>query len=72
MSMVIEKKYHKSISEVSRKMGIRENDLVGRALALYLDSAKKILDVEKEFKAWDVLSDESLVGLAKRVPRRSI
>lgn len=72
MPIAIEKKYQKSISEVSRSMGIREKDLVDRALALYLDSAKKILDVEKEFKAWDALSDESLAGLAKRVSRRSI
>lgn len=47
-------------------MGIREKELINRALLLYLESAKKIFDVAREFNAWDSLSDEALSGLVKR------
>ena len=49
-------------------MGIGEKEFVGRALLLYLDSVKKILDVEKEFSSWDALSDESFRALSRRIP----
>lgn len=53
---------------MSRQMGIKEKELVDRAVLLYLESARKILGVEKEFEAWDMLSDESFSKLAKRLP----
>lgn len=70
MPLVVEKKIQRSLKEVSRQMGIGEKELVDRALLLYLESAKKILAVEKEFEAWDTLSDESLVKLVKRLPSK--
>lgn len=66
MPLVLEKKIRKDVSEFSRRMGIKEKELVDRALLLYLDSIKKILDLENEFTAWDKLSDEALGSLAKR------
>lgn len=68
MPLVVEKKIRKNISDISRRMGIKEKELVDRAILLYLESVKKILDVEKEFSSWDALSDESMRKLAKRVP----
>lgn len=70
MAINVEKKIKKNISEISRRMGIKEKDLVYRALLLYLEGAKKILDAEKEFESWDVLSDEAFRMLAKRLPSR--
>lgn len=68
MSLAVEKKIRRGVKEVSRKMGIGEKEFVGRALLLYLDSVKKILDVEKEFSSWDALSDESFRALSRRIP----
>lgn len=70
MPFVVEKKIKKNISEVSRRMGIKEKELIDRALLLYLEGAKKILDVEKEFDAWDILSDEAFRITARRFPER--
>ena len=47
-------------------MGITEHDVVDRALLLYLESVKKITEVQREFEAWDALSDESFSLLSKR------
>jgi len=66
MPLILEKKIRRDVSEFSRKMGIKEKELVDRALLLYLDSIKKILDMENEFRAWDKLSDEALGVAAKR------
>ena len=66
MPIVIEKKIQKNLKEVSRQMGIGKEELIDRALLLYLESARKILDVAEEFRVWDILSDESLRELAKR------
>ena len=51
-------------------MGIKQKEIIERSLLLYLESVKKILDVEKEFDAWDTLSDESFRGLSKRLQSR--
>lgn len=67
MPLVLEKKIQKNVREVSRQMGIQERELVDRAVLLYLESARKILDVEKEFTAWDALSDEAMHLFAKRL-----
>ena len=66
MPLILEKKIRRDVSEFSRKMGIKEKELVDRALLLYLDSIKKILDMENEFRAWDKLSDGALGVAAKR------
>jgi hypothetical protein len=66
MSSIIEKNIQKGVREVSRQMGIKEKELVDRALLLYLESAKGILDLEREFRAWDMLSDEAYRVSSKR------
>ena len=70
MPLVTEKKIQKRLREVSRQMGIEEKELVDRAVFLYLESVRRVLEVGKEFDAWDSLSDEALRTLAKRLPAR--
>lgn len=64
--LAVEKKIRKDVREVSRRMGIKEKELVNRAVLLYMESARKILAVENEFIAWDALSDEAMRLLVKR------
>lgn len=54
----------------SRALGISKNDFVNRALVLYLDSVRSTLDLEKEFKGWDDLSDESLQNMSSGLPSK--
>lgn len=70
MSITIEKNTQKDLKKVAERMGIKEKELVDRALLLYLENAKKILDLEKEFLAWDALSDEAFYQLSQKVPVR--
>ncbi len=48
------------IHEVSELTGISQTQLVDRALLLYLDNLEKYLELIKEFRQWDALSDEAL------------
>lgn len=70
MSITIEKNTQKDLREIAERMGIKEKELVDRALLLYLENAKKLLDLEKEFLAWDALSDEAFYQLSRKVPAR--
>lgn len=70
MSITIEKNTQKDLKKVAERMGIKEKELVDRALLLYLESTKKLLDLEKEFLAWDALSDEAFYQLSQKVPAR--
>lgn len=68
MSIVIEKNIQRGLTEIAKRMGVGEKELVDRALLLYLGNAKKLLDLEKEFLAWDALSDEAFYELSKKIP----
>lgn len=70
MSITIEKNTQKDLKKVAERMGIKEKELVDRALLLYLENAKKLLDLEREFLAWDALSDEAFYQLSQKVPAR--
>ena len=60
----------KDIKIASQALGISKNDLVNRALILYLDSVRGMLDLETEFKSWDDLSDESLQNMSAGLPSK--
>jgi hypothetical protein len=49
----------KKIDDVSKLLGIRKKNLIERALLFYMDSIQKQLELKKEMKMWDKLSDES-------------
>lgn len=67
MPTIAEKNIQRGVRDVSRMMGINEKELARRALLLYLESAKKILNLEEEFRAWDALSDEAYRAASKRL-----
>ncbi len=70
MSIVIEKNIQRGLTEIAKRMGVGEKELIDRALLLYLENAKKLLDLEKEFLAWDALSDEAFYQLSQKSPSR--
>ena len=43
----------------SRLMGLDEQELVNRALTLYLKSVEQIVSLHDELRAWDIASDEA-------------
>lgn len=70
MNMLTNTILDKDIKIASQALGISKNDLVNRALVLYLDSVRSTLDLEKEFKGWDELSDESWQNMSAGLPSK--
>ena len=51
---------HKDLEQAAKLSGISEQELIDRAVLLYLESFRGITDLKTEMKQWDILSDEAL------------
>ena len=60
MEIEITKDLDKKLSEISKELGLDKEEVVNRALLLYMDSINKMLLLKKEMNIWDKLSDEAL------------
>ena len=67
MSIQISKGINKKIKEASKILGLEEEEIVDRAILLYLDNIEKYLELKKEFKEWDKLSDEALESFERKL-----
>lgn len=65
MQIQISKDINQKIKEASRILGLEEQKIVDRAILLYLDNIEKYIELKKEFKEWDELSDEALLNFEK-------
>jgi hypothetical protein len=55
----------KKLEETSEEMELDEEEIVDRAITMYLDMVNKEKDLEEEFSAWDKASDEALTSTEK-------
>jgi len=53
------------VDKASKLLGIKKNELIDRAILLYLDNIEKYLALKKEMKEWDLLSDEAIINFEK-------
>ncbi|MFH1072898.1 MAG: hypothetical protein V1743_05715 [Nanoarchaeota archaeon] len=53
------------VDRVSDVLGIDKKAFVDRAILVYLDNVKKMVDLKKEMSDWDALSDEALENFEK-------
>ena len=60
MEIEILKDLDKKLSEISKELGLDKEEVVNRALLLYMDSINKMLLLKKEMNVWDKLSDGAL------------
>ena len=67
MQIELPKDTSEKVSKASKLLGIRNQELVDRALVVYLDNLSKSLDLKKEMKEWDTLSDEALTYFEKEL-----
>lgn len=65
MQIEIPNDISKEVGKVSKLLGIKEDQLVDRAILLYLDKVSKYLNFKKETDKWDYLSDEALINFEK-------
>ena len=55
------------LSKVSSILGVKDKELVNRAILFYMDTISKQVELKKEISAWDRLSDEALAKFDKLI-----
>lgn len=60
MQVQISEGAYSEVKHASNLLGFNEQDIVERAIVVYLDIIQKQVELKKEFKEWDELSDEAL------------
>jgi len=55
----------KKIKEASKVLGLEEEDIIERAITLYLDNIQKYVELKRELKDWDALSDEAFMNFER-------
>ena len=60
MSIELSKEVSNKLSEASDILKLDKEELVNRAVLLYLDNIHKYLELKKEVDVWDEISDEAL------------
>ena len=67
MSMETSKDLSQKVDEASKALGIKRQELIDRALLVYLDNLAKYINLKREMKIWDELSDEALENFENSV-----
>lgn len=67
MEIELSKEITKKISKASSILGLKNEEVVNRAVLFYLDTISKQLELKKEIDAWDKLSDEALIKFDKLI-----
>ena len=65
MQIELQKDTSRKIDDVSKVLGIKREKLIDRAILVYLDSIQKQIELKREMKEWDQLSDEALLNFEK-------
>lgn len=65
MQIELEKDTSKKIDQASKLLGMEKDELIDRAILVYLDNISKYLELKQEMKEWDTLSDEALINFEK-------
>lgn len=62
MEVEVSKDTAEQIAAVAKVLKVKQGDVVGRAIQTYLDTLHQCLDLKKEMKVLDSLSDEALAN----------
>ena len=62
MQIEIPKDISKKIDRIAELLGIKREQLVDRAILVYLDNMSKYLELKGEMRELDILSDEALMN----------
>jgi len=65
MHVDISKDVGMKVEQASNVLGIGKKELVDRAILTYIDSVSRFLELKREFKEWDELSDDALLNFEK-------
>ena len=65
--LTLTKKNARGVREAARLIGVNEKEILERAVLFYLESIRATVDLEKEFRAWEGLSDEAFRTMEKKL-----
>jgi len=67
MEVKLTKDATEEIERVSILLGMQTQEIIRRAILVYLDEIQKFAELKKEFEAWDTASDEALEGFERKI-----
>ncbi len=67
MQIEVPKDTLKKIDAISKILGMGKEELVDRAILLYLDNISKYAELKQEMRDWDFLSDEALKNFEREL-----
>lgn len=67
MQIEIPKETLKKVEVASNTLGIKDAEIVNRAVLVYLDNLQKYMELKKELAAWDSLSDEAILNFERQL-----
>jgi hypothetical protein len=62
MKIAAPSRINRKIKMVSRKLGVKEDEVIKNALSFYLDNLTPYLELRDELKQWETVSDEALAN----------
>ncbi len=65
MQVEIPQKTSNKIDKLSKLLGLKKQEVIDKALLLYLDNLYQYKEFKKEMKAWDLLSEEAWTHFEK-------
>jgi len=68
-SVEIPSSVRKKLEETSEEMELDEEEIIDRAITMYIEMVRKEKDLKQEFSAWDKASDEALVSTEKSLEK---
>ncbi|MFY9493175.1 MAG: hypothetical protein WAP55_01740 [Minisyncoccia bacterium] len=70
MPAILRENLDNRIKDASKVLGVDKKELIERAVAFYLDSVQKTMELKEELEAWDMLSNEVLELSEKSISRK--
>ncbi len=57
---ILDEKLQKQVRSVSKRLGVPVGEVFRRAISSYVGNIEDIINLQKELRAWDVLSAETM------------
>jgi len=67
MQIEIPKDTSEKVNKASKLLGVKKQEIIDRAILVYLDSISKHMELKQEMEEWEHLSDEALINFEKKI-----
>lgn len=65
MEVEIPLQLRRNITKASKELGLSNEEIVSKAVLMYLKNLKEFKSLYKEMREWEALSDEALINFEK-------